>query len=690
MKIAKIVLMAIIMFGIFTTTAFTQWNSKMHFPQLPDTLGWDVNATWPKVLADDWQCSETGYVKDLHFWGSWLHGIHGRIDSFLLSIHWDVAINEQNPFSHPGELLWQRRILGDSVIATPLDPMYTDSLSEGWYDPNTGQVLENDHRQYFRYDINLPPNWWFKQNVGTIYWLNISAFVHQDSMSQDTLKWGWKSSDDHWNDDAVWGDEPDPNWIRLYEPVPGGFPYIPGDVNYNGFVNARDLEYLFSWLYQAGPPPPYYVPGTQPPFYPAADVNGDCQVDLTDITYLNDYLHGGLPLMFCPPYPPQGPLQTLDLSFVITGDSIPPDTGGIGGIKFWDLDEDGVYDPGEPGIGGWTIYATDGYSTWSTTTASDGSYEFWPLLVGTYVVSEDNRATYFQTCPASGIYTVLVTANTSAAGIDFGNAGGHINQQHYLNTTNLYAYDFTKVLSGNWIIAAAIHIPFPYHTVWYDASTNRTYIHWYGTTVAPGAIAYACFTTSLKLRAPIISSFWSDIFGLKISDAGPVITINAIRTNTGNINIRLRHNWRAWNGQGWPPQPGDGPGDPFGPIIGSNVSYAITDWARSMEQLTDSILIDPTLQWIPLNEFNLSYGDSIIYSMPDLPDDAIILFKVDLSSNLGYFARDVKEFPVRFVGREGGCIYLPGDINGNGAANGIDVTYGVGYLKGGNLPLPWM
>ncbi|OGC91668.1 MAG: hypothetical protein A2W25_13295 [candidate division Zixibacteria bacterium RBG_16_53_22] len=32
------------------------------------------------------------------------------------------------------------------------------------------------------------------------------------------------------------------------------------------------------------------------------------------------------------------------------------------------------------------------------------------------------------------------------------------------------------------------------------------------------------------------------------------------------------------------------------------------------------------------------------------------------------------------------CPYIPGDINSSGAANGIDVTYGVTYLKGGNAP----
>jgi hypothetical protein len=33
-----------------------------------------------------------------------------------------------------------------------------------------------------------------------------------------------------------------------------------------------------------------------------------------------------------------------------------------------------------------------------------------------------------------------------------------------------------------------------------------------------------------------------------------------------------------------------------------------------------------------------------------------------------------------------GCSYVPGDINGNGAANGIDVTFGVSYFKGGAPP----
>jgi hypothetical protein len=53
---------------------------KMHFPQLPDSAGWDVNQTPVEFmcLADDWMCSETGKVTDIHVWGSWKHGNVGQ------------------------------------------------------------------------------------------------------------------------------------------------------------------------------------------------------------------------------------------------------------------------------------------------------------------------------------------------------------------------------------------------------------------------------------------------------------------------------------------------------------------------------------------------------------------------------------------------------------------------------------
>ena len=183
---------------------------KMHFPQLPDEDGWDVNATWPVVLADDWECSRSGWVKDIHFWGSWKGGVEGVITSFKLSIHADIPDPDGSGplYSMPGELLWEQEVLFENVDVVGIDP----PVMEGWYNPDTEQVLPNDHQAYFQYNIHFPETQdLFKQKKGTIYWLKISAVVVSG-------EWGWKSSVNHWNDDAVWAVDPTYDWVDLYEP----------------------------------------------------------------------------------------------------------------------------------------------------------------------------------------------------------------------------------------------------------------------------------------------------------------------------------------------------------------------------------------------------------------------------------------------------------------------------------------
>ncbi|OGC90057.1 MAG: hypothetical protein A2W25_15580 [candidate division Zixibacteria bacterium RBG_16_53_22] len=48
------------------------------------------------------------------------------------------------------------------------------------------------------------------------------------------------------------------------------------------------------------------------------------------------------------------------------------------------------------------------------------------------------------------------------------------------------------------------------------------------------------------------------------------------------------------------------------------------------------------------------------------------------------FCNQIFEFTIHQT--PSGCVYIPGDINGVGGPNGIDVTYGVSFLKGGNAP----
>ncbi len=200
--------LAILCLGAFLVApVLADWDPgdghKMHYPQLPDPNGWDVNATFPKVLADDWMCSGTGWVEDIHFWGSWRHEDVGQLTSIHVSIH----DNAYNGYSHPGELLWER----DFFPGEWAERWYGEG-DQGWHDPNTGEFFWGDHFNFFQYnivEIREP----FYQEEGTIYWLDISVTV-----ADEQTQWGWKTSLDHWEDGAVWGDFPNPFWEPLQDP----------------------------------------------------------------------------------------------------------------------------------------------------------------------------------------------------------------------------------------------------------------------------------------------------------------------------------------------------------------------------------------------------------------------------------------------------------------------------------------
>ena len=75
-----------------------------------------------------------------------------------------------------------------------------------------------------------------------------------------------------------------------------------------------------------------------------------------------------------------------------------PELGEIRGYKWHDLDGDGVWDDGEPGLGGWQIYLDSNSNGQHdagepiTTTDGDGEYEFTGLAAGTYAVAEVQQA----------------------------------------------------------------------------------------------------------------------------------------------------------------------------------------------------------------------------------------------------------------------------------------------------------
>jgi uncharacterized repeat protein (TIGR01451 family) len=89
----------------------------------------------------------------------------------------------------------------------------------------------------------------------------------------------------------------------------------------------------------------------------------------------------------------------------------------ICGIKFNDLDGDGVKDPGEPGLPGWTINITPPGSPPSVTTGANGNYCFTVPTPGTYTVSEVPQSGWTPTTPP----TQTKTVPPGVGNVNFGN-----------------------------------------------------------------------------------------------------------------------------------------------------------------------------------------------------------------------------------------------------------------------------
>ena len=286
-------------------------GTKMHFPQLPDPAGWDVMSMYPVVtVADDWRCTQSGYITDIYWWGSWFDGVPNNILSFFISFWTDIpAVPGSVPYSRPGDEIWSQHVPYDQLDVTHVDgwPYW-----EGWLVPY-GTYFENNHQWFEMYHLQLPEQLWFVQYVDTIYWISIMAEVAEEPPWSD---WGWKSSYRHFNDDAAWSFwDPPFVWSELYEPLSGtGLNYIPGDVDGNGVVDVADQAYLTAYLFTQGPDPVYVVPGSNPPFFAAADCNGDCVMppNAADLAALIDGT-----ITFCEQYPPGTAEQSMDMAFVL-------------------------------------------------------------------------------------------------------------------------------------------------------------------------------------------------------------------------------------------------------------------------------------------------------------------------------------------------------------------------------------
>lgn len=98
----------------------------------------------------------------------------------------------------------------------------------------------------------------------------------------------------------------------------------------------------------------------------------------------------------------------------------------ISGMKFRDLNGNGIKEAGEAGLSGWTIFLDENDNVVleggepSAVTDAAGNYQFIDVAGGTQNVREVRQDGWTQTAPAGGKYT-LVVANNSFINQDFGN-----------------------------------------------------------------------------------------------------------------------------------------------------------------------------------------------------------------------------------------------------------------------------
>lgn len=248
----------------------------MHWPQEPDfsAAGADVSLS-EALLADDFRCSATGPVRDIHIWGSFLNDVlphEGPAGLTLeLSIYSDVPGNGK-AWSRPGELLWSQRFTPGQYAARAVH-----DGAENWYDPVTGEYQADDHRRAYEYSFRAAEP--FVQQEGTVYWLGVSLRA-ADADSH----LGWKTTGRRWrwNDRAVCLARDGADWLPLAYPAEHpyagqalglAFVITSGDEttgehelgdapdSSNGFAAAELPAYPggiagdFPTVYQAGSPP---------------------------------------------------------------------------------------------------------------------------------------------------------------------------------------------------------------------------------------------------------------------------------------------------------------------------------------------------------------------------------------------------------------------------------------------------
>jgi hypothetical protein len=204
--------------------ALADWGHQVKWDQLqPSNLG---NAsclvsTQECLTADDFLCTETGWITDIEFNGWIVNGPEPA--SFRITFWTDVPPTGEEE-SHPGELL-------ADIDVDPADP--ADPLGLGWQKVDT-----------YVYKINLPVDDWFLQEESTIYWIGIQGVMSDSNWFYWTVR---DRTAGLYGDDAAYTDpNHDPWWHLgwLGENAMGTYEgMLPGD-----WLQSADMSFRLSGI----------------------------------------------------------------------------------------------------------------------------------------------------------------------------------------------------------------------------------------------------------------------------------------------------------------------------------------------------------------------------------------------------------------------------------------------------------
>jgi len=188
---------------LYAPAAWSDWDPadghKMHYPQLPD-LDNGIDVETSTTIADDFQCTSSGPITDIHIWVSYFEDVVWEIP---LKIQiWDNISTGPNGFSTPGVLLWTRDFQPEEY--EPRD--WATGLNETFWDPLTG--ASSTDTAVYQLNFFIDPEEAFYQEEGEIYWLSVFGNMFDPAT-------GWKTSDDHFMDYAVFKNATE-DWERIY------------------------------------------------------------------------------------------------------------------------------------------------------------------------------------------------------------------------------------------------------------------------------------------------------------------------------------------------------------------------------------------------------------------------------------------------------------------------------------------